>query len=134
MGELSSTMIARLGLALDTPRDDRPRNIEVDGVGRCYSPGMDAPRRNATYEDLLALPPHVTGQILFGVLHAFPRPAPKHARAALVLCMSLARHSTAGATVRAAGSFSTSPSCTCTRTVREPSLACLLTLRSNGSW
>ncbi|RYZ64997.1 MAG: Uma2 family endonuclease [Proteobacteria bacterium] len=46
---------------------------------------MDAARRNATYEDLLALPPHVTGQILFGVLHAFPRPAPKHARAASVL-------------------------------------------------
>lgn len=42
-------------------------------------------RRNATYEDLLALPEHVTGQILFGVLHAFPRPAPKHARASSVL-------------------------------------------------
>lgn len=46
---------------------------------------MDAARREATYEDILALPPHVTGQILFGVLHAFPRPAPKHALAASVL-------------------------------------------------
>lgn len=46
---------------------------------------MDAARRKATYEDILALPPHVTGQILFGVLHAFPRPAPKHALAASVL-------------------------------------------------
>lgn len=46
---------------------------------------MDAARRAATYEDLLALPPHMTGQILFGVLHAFPRPAPRHARAASVL-------------------------------------------------
>lgn len=46
---------------------------------------MDAARRAATYEDLRNLPPHVTGQILFGVLHAFPRPAPKHARAASVL-------------------------------------------------
>lgn len=39
-------------------------------------------RRAATYEDLFALPPHVTGQIVFGVLHAHPRPAPKHAQAA----------------------------------------------------
>lgn len=46
---------------------------------------MDAARRLATYDDILALPPHMTGQILFGVLHAFPRPAPKHARAASVL-------------------------------------------------
>jgi len=46
---------------------------------------VDAARREATYDDLLALPPHVLGQILFGVLHAFPRPAPKHARAASIL-------------------------------------------------
>lgn len=39
----------------------------------------------ATYEDILALPRHVTGQIVFGVLHAHPRPAPKHARAATTL-------------------------------------------------
>lgn len=36
----------------------------------------------ATYADIEALPPHVIGQILFGVLHAHPRPAPRHARAA----------------------------------------------------
>jgi len=46
---------------------------------------VEAARKPATYEDILALPPHVTGQILFGVLHAFPRPAPKHALAASVL-------------------------------------------------
>ncbi len=46
---------------------------------------MDAARRRATYEDILALPEHVTGHILFGVLHAFPRPAPRHALAASVL-------------------------------------------------
>lgn len=39
----------------------------------------------ATYEDILALPPHVTGQIIFGVLHAHPRPAPKHAIASSTL-------------------------------------------------
>jgi Uma2 family endonuclease len=43
------------------------------------------PSRDATYEDILALPPHVTGQIVFGVLHAHPRPAPKHAQAATTL-------------------------------------------------
>jgi len=37
--------------------------------------------RDATYADLEALPPHVTGQILYGVLHAQPRPAPRHSRA-----------------------------------------------------
>lgn len=45
----------------------------------------DPARRTATYDDLMALPPHVTGQILFGVLHAHPRPAPKHAQAATTL-------------------------------------------------
>jgi Uma2 family endonuclease len=45
----------------------------------------EAARQNATYDDLLALPPHVTGQIVFGVLHAHPRPAPKHAQAASTL-------------------------------------------------
>ena len=42
-------------------------------------------RRIATYEDLCALPDHVTGEIVFGVLHASPRPAPMHARASSVL-------------------------------------------------
>lgn len=36
----------------------------------------------ATYADLEALPANMVGQILFGVLHAHPRPAPRHARAA----------------------------------------------------
>ena len=38
-------------------------------------------RRTATYADLEALPPNIVGQILYGVLHAHPRPAPRHARA-----------------------------------------------------
>ncbi len=44
-----------------------------------------SPRRPATYEELCALPPTMVGQIVFGVLHAHPRPAPKHARAATTL-------------------------------------------------
>ena len=39
----------------------------------------------ATYADIEALPPHVIGQIVYGALHAHPRPAPKHALAASVL-------------------------------------------------
>jgi len=36
--------------------------------------------RPATYADIEALPPHVTGEIAFGVLHTHPRPAPRHGR------------------------------------------------------
>ena len=36
----------------------------------------------ATYEDLVALPPYVVGEILAGELHATPRPAAPHAAAA----------------------------------------------------
>ena len=35
----------------------------------------------ATYADIEALPANMVGQILYGVLHAHPRPAPRHARA-----------------------------------------------------
>lgn len=41
------------------------------------------PRRKlATYEDILALPEHLVGEILDGDLFAFPRPSPRHALAA----------------------------------------------------
>jgi Uma2 family endonuclease len=36
----------------------------------------------ATYADIEALPPHMVGEILYGALHAHPRPNPRHARAA----------------------------------------------------
>jgi Uma2 family endonuclease len=41
--------------------------------------------RAATYADLEALPPNLVGEILGGVLHAHPRPASPHARAATKL-------------------------------------------------
>lgn len=44
----------------------------------------------ATYADILALPPHVTGQIVHGVLHAQPRPAARHALVASSLGADLA--------------------------------------------
>lgn len=40
------------------------------------------PETPASYADILALPPHVVGEILFGVLRTHPRPAPRHGRAA----------------------------------------------------
>jgi Uma2 family endonuclease len=46
-------------------------------------------RRAATYEDLLALPEHVIGEILDGELHVQPRPASLHALAGTVLAGDL---------------------------------------------
>ncbi|MDX2258640.1 MAG: Uma2 family endonuclease [Hyphomicrobiaceae bacterium] len=43
----------------------------------------------ATYADIQSLPPHVVGEILFGVLHTHPRPAPRHARASSMLGVEL---------------------------------------------
>ncbi len=37
--------------------------------------------RSAAYADLEALPPNMVGEIVFGVLHAHPRPAPRHSMA-----------------------------------------------------
>jgi len=45
--------------------------------------------RPATYADIEALPPHVTGQIVHGVLHAHPRPAPPHIQIASNLGMEI---------------------------------------------
>jgi Uma2 family endonuclease len=39
-------------------------------------------RKVATYEDILALPEHLVGEILGGDLFALPRPSPRHALAA----------------------------------------------------
>lgn len=45
--------------------------------------------RRASYADLLALPAHVTGQIIDGELYAHPRPATPHAAAATELAGEL---------------------------------------------
>lgn len=46
-------------------------------------------RKLATYADLFDLPEHVVGEIIHGVLHTHPRPAPPHAVAASILRMDL---------------------------------------------
>ncbi|HEX7602289.1 MAG TPA: Uma2 family endonuclease [Polyangiaceae bacterium] len=45
----------------------------------------NAAKRKATYEDLVALPDNVVGEIIHGVLHGNPRPAKPHAAAAAAL-------------------------------------------------
>ncbi len=46
-------------------------------------------KRRATYEDILALPEHLVGEIIGGELYTQPRPAPKHAWSHSVLGGSL---------------------------------------------
>jgi len=46
-------------------------------------------KRRATYEDVLAAPPNMVAEILFGMLHTHPRPAMRHANASSVLGMLL---------------------------------------------
>ncbi len=41
----------------------------------------DPAKRNATYEDLAAVPEHLTAEIIFGALYTHPKPAPRHATA-----------------------------------------------------
>lgn len=50
---------------------------------------LQAKSEPATYADIEALPPNVVGEILFGVLHTHPRPAPRHARASSILGVEL---------------------------------------------
>ena len=47
--------------------------------------GPESARRRATYEDIVALPDNVVGEIVYGVLEVSPRPAPPHAIASSVM-------------------------------------------------
>src|SRR3954465_14864089 len=51
----------------------------------------DAARRRATYDDLCAVPRHLVGEIIGGVLRTHPRPAPRHAHASSRLGARLSR-------------------------------------------
>jgi Uma2 family endonuclease len=52
---------------------------------------MTAPaKRPATYADIEALPPHLTGEIIFGTLHAHPRPVTRHVTGAHRLSVTIA--------------------------------------------
>jgi Uma2 family endonuclease len=54
--------------------------------GQCHNDlvGEEA-RRKATYDDVLAAPPHMVAEVVDGVLYTQPRPAMPHAQAASVL-------------------------------------------------
>ncbi len=43
---------------------------------------MQAARKLATYDDVLNAPAHLIAELIHGVLHTMPRPAPKHSNAA----------------------------------------------------
>jgi Uma2 family endonuclease len=43
----------------------------------------------ATYTDIEALPPNMVGQIIYGILYAHPRPAPRHSVAAVGIQVEL---------------------------------------------
>lgn len=45
--------------------------------------------RPATYAHIEALPPHVTGEIAYGVLHTMGRPLPRNSRASGALSYEL---------------------------------------------
>jgi Uma2 family endonuclease len=46
-------------------------------------------KRNATYVDLLAVPSHLTAEIIFGALYTHPKPAPPHGAAQSALNVEL---------------------------------------------
>src|SRR5689334_4920772 len=75
-----------------------------------------AAKKIATYEDILALPPHVTGQIIFGSLYTNPRPAIPHALAASALGEELGGPFKRGRGGPGDGSFLMSPNCIWTQT------------------
>jgi len=63
--------------------DDREHGVGVVPPRALHSGEMaDPARRRATYDDVLAAPPNVVAEVLFGVLHTHPRPAAPHTRAA----------------------------------------------------
>jgi Uma2 family endonuclease len=51
---------------------------------------MSAPKRRATYEDLMQVPDHLVAEIIDGELVTSPRPATPHARACSVIGQDLA--------------------------------------------
>jgi Uma2 family endonuclease len=68
--------------------------VRVVMAGTGYDAGVMAEvaaRRGATYEDLLRVPGGRVAEIIAGVLHTQPRPAPRHALAASRLTMRLGR-------------------------------------------
>ncbi len=50
---------------------------------------MNSAEKLASYQDILCAPPHVVAELIHGVLHTQPRPAPRHAFAASSLSSAI---------------------------------------------
>jgi Uma2 family endonuclease len=79
--------------------------------------------RSATYDDLVALPDHVVGEIVDDELWAAPRPAPRHAWAAGQLMVQLGAPMGGGASGRGGWRILPEPELHFSRQVVVPDLA-----------
>jgi len=64
---------------LYSKRQNKATSLKIIFLEDAYMP--NALRKSASYEDLLSVPETLVAEIIYGVLHTHPRPAPKHARA-----------------------------------------------------
>lgn len=75
------------------PRQRRDAPSPQPATGACYRDGettmADPARKRATYEDVLAAPPNLIAEVIFGTLYTQPRPAGPHTRAASVIGMDI---------------------------------------------
>ena len=67
----------------------RRRGLVLGAPTPCYSPRVALVKRNATYDDLCALPDNMVAEIIDGDLFASPRPASPHALASSMLGAAL---------------------------------------------
>lgn len=78
----------RFGKGAGARAGEPPGGVKSSGIwwreriARATAGGMEPARRHATYDDVLALPEHLVGEIVDGELYASPRPASPHALAA----------------------------------------------------
>lgn len=63
----------------------RTRHLSPRVCALYFSPMADPAKKRATYDDVLAAPPHKVAEVIHGVLHVSPRPAKPHALAATAL-------------------------------------------------
>ena len=61
----------------------------IEGPPHAEAMSDEPPRREDLYAELEKLPPNVVGEIVGGVLYASPRPALRHAWAAVILADEL---------------------------------------------
>lgn len=85
--------------------------------------------RSATYDDLVALPDHLVGEIVDGVLWTSPRPAPRHAWATTQLVAELSPRLRGGAPASLGWRMLVEPELHLSRNVVVPDMAAWRWLR-----